>query len=424
DPFNLDLDTKLEAMPKKKKQRLSGFIKKENKRLETIEESPVLIEKVNTIDDFNRPSSSLQSSSEHSPISLDSTSSFLPSTSSTSFSSLIINDYPTITTTDHPNSITLFDITSFDNFDTLVEIKKSYPPNNHDEAIKSDSLSNNEDDTSVDQDDNGDFKRRRTQVNYAEPNLRKKLRRGDPQTNSFGLTNSDLEKMSKKNSQFFITRKIYVIIYYIWGKKLKKFLEEEKKKGHKIFPPEPDIYNWSRMTPPSSVKVVIIGQAHGLCFSVPHKVTPPPSLLNIYKALKYDIESFKIPNHGNLSNWAKEGVLLLNTSLTVRAHEAASHSNKGWEKFTDAIIQYLNNKKSGLVFMLWGNHAIKRGKNINKGKHCVLQAVHPSPLSASRGFFDCKHWSKANEYLKANGKDEINWNCLDKTDDDDNNEKK
>ncbi|CAJ0627644.1 13433_t:CDS:10 [Entrophospora sp. SA101] len=180
---------------------LSGFIKKENKRLETIEESPVLIEKVNTIDDFNRPSSSLQSSSEHSPISLDSTSSFLPSTSSTSFSSLIINDYPTITTTDHPNSITLFDITSFDNFDTLVEIKKSYPPNNHDEAIKSDSLSNNEDDTSVDQDDNGDFKRRRTQVNYAEPNLRKKLRRGDPQTNSFGLTNSDLEKMSKKNSR-------------------------------------------------------------------------------------------------------------------------------------------------------------------------------------------------------------------------------
>ncbi|CAJ0841744.1 14967_t:CDS:2 [Entrophospora sp. SA101] len=185
DPLNLDLETKLEAMPKKKKQRLSGFIKKENKRLETIEESPVLIEKVNTIDDFNRPSSSLQSSSEHSPISLDSTSSFLPSTSSTSFSSLIINDYPTITTTDHPNSITLFDIsnplqiveyggiTSFDNFDTLVEIKKSYPPNNHDEAIKSDSLSNNEDDTSVDQDDNGDFKRRRTQVNYAEPNLRK-----------------------------------------------------------------------------------------------------------------------------------------------------------------------------------------------------------------------------------------------------------
>ncbi|CAJ0877422.1 6035_t:CDS:2 [Entrophospora sp. SA101] len=178
---------------------------------------------------------------------------------------------------------------------------------------------------------------------------------------------------------------------------LKKFLEGEKKKNRKIFPP--DVYSWSRMTLPFSVKVVIIGQdpyhgvgqAHGLCFSVPHKVTPPPSLVNIYKALKYDIESFKIPNHGNLSNWANEGVLLLNTSLTVRAHEPEN-----------AVIQYLNNKKSGLVFMLWGNHAIKKGKNINKEKHCVLQAVHPSPLSAPRGFFNCKHWSKANEYLKAN----------------------
>ncbi|CAH1760950.1 8392_t:CDS:2 [Entrophospora sp. SA101] len=138
---------------------------------------------------------------------------------------------------------------------------------------------------------------------------------------------------------------------------LKKFLEGEKKKNRKIFPP--DVYSWSRMTLPFSVKVVIIGQdpyhgvgqAHGLCFSV----------------------------------------LLLNTSLTVRAHEPEN-----------AVIQYLNNKKSGLVFMLWGNHAIKKGKNINKEKHCVLQAVHPSPLSAPRGFFNCKHWSKANEYLKAN----------------------
>ena len=137
---------------------------------------------------------------------------------------------------------------------------------------------------------------------------------------------------------------------------------------------ESDIYNWSRLTPPSSVKVVIIGQdpyhndgqAHGLCFSVPHGVPPPPSLVNIYKALKKDIPSFRIPKHGNLTNWTKAGVLLLNASLTVRAHEAASHSGKGWEKFTDAVIQYLNEKKSGLVFMLWGNHAIKKGKNINK----------------------------------------------------------
>ncbi|CAI2167838.1 9479_t:CDS:2 [Funneliformis geosporum] len=200
---------------------------------------------------------------------------------------------------------------------------------------------------------------------------------------------------------------------------LKKFLKNEKE-NHKIFPPEPEIYSWSRYTPPSSVKVVIIGQdpyhddgqAHGLCFSVPEGVNPPPSLVNIYKALKKDIPSFQIPKHGNLVNWAKAGVLLLNTSLTVRAHNAASHSGKGWEKFTDAVIQYLSEKKHELVFMLWGNHAIKKGKSINNKKHLVLQSVHPSPLSAHRGFFECHHWSKANDYLKKLGKPEINWNCL------------
>ncbi|RIA90421.1 uracil-DNA glycosylase-like protein [Glomus cerebriforme] len=206
--------------------------------------------------------------------------------------------------------------------------------------------------------------------------------------------------------------------------KLKEFIQNEKANNKKIFPPESEIYSWSRFTPPSSVKVVIIGQdpyhndgqAHGLCFSVPHGVPPPPSLINIYNALKKDIPSFKIPKHGNLTNWTKAGVLLLNASLTVRAHEAASHSGKGWEKFTDAVIQYLNEKKSGLVFMLWGNHAIKKGKNINKTKHLVLQTVHPSPLSAHRGFFECRHWSKANEYLKSRGKQEIEWDCLTETD--------
>jgi len=132
--------------------------------------------------------------------------------------------------------------------------------------------------------------------------------------------------------------------------------------------------------------------------------------------LKKDIPSFQIPKHGNLTNWTKAGVLLLNASLTVRAHEAASHSGKGWEKFTDAVIQYLNEKKSGLVFMLWGNHAIKKGKNINKTKHLVLQTVHPSPLSAHRGFLECCHWSKANTYLKSHGKQEIAWDCLAETD--------
>ncbi|RGB42076.1 uracil-DNA glycosylase-like protein, partial [Rhizophagus diaphanus] len=205
---------------------------------------------------------------------------------------------------------------------------------------------------------------------------------------------------------------------------LKKYLQREKDNNKKIFPPEPEIYSWSRFTPPSSVKVVIIGQdpyhdvgqAHGLCFSVPHGVPPPPSLINIYKALKNDIPSFQIPKHGNLINWTKAGVLLLNTSLTVRAHEAASHSGKGWEKFTDAVIQYLNDRKNGLVFMLWGNHAIKKGKNINKTKHLVLQTVHPSPLSAHRGFFECSHWSKANAYLKSLGKQEIEWDCLTESD--------
>ncbi|CAG8543217.1 10338_t:CDS:2 [Acaulospora morrowiae] len=177
---------------------------------------------------------------------------------------------------------------------------------------------------------------------------------------------------------------------------LKKFLQEEKSNNKRIFPPENEIYSWSRFTPPSSVKIVIlgqdpyhgVGQAHGLCFSVPKGVQPPPSLVNIYKALQKDIPSFQIPNHGYLANWAKSGVLLLNTSLTVRAHEAASHSGRGWEKFTDAVIQHLNEKKTGIVFMLWGSHAIKKGKVINKNKHLVLDAVHPSPLSAHRGFFD------------------------------------
>ncbi|CAG8439253.1 6546_t:CDS:2 [Diversispora eburnea] len=200
---------------------------------------------------------------------------------------------------------------------------------------------------------------------------------------------------------------------------LKKFLQDELKK-EKIFPPEPEIYSWSRFTPPSSVKVVILGQdpyhndgqAHGLCFSVPKKVRSPPSLNNIFIALEKDIPTFQKPNHGYLANWAKSGVLLLNATLTVQAHKPMSHSGKGWETFTDAVIQYLSEKKMGLVFMLWGAHAIKKGKSVNKKNHLVLTSVHPSPLSAPRGFFDCHHWSKANEYLKSKGQEEIDWNCL------------
>ncbi|KAG2180816.1 hypothetical protein INT43_008395 [Umbelopsis isabellina] len=208
-------------------------------------------------------------------------------------------------------------------------------------------------------------------------------------------------------------------------KKLKKFLLAEKKDGKKIFPPGERKATlpstcWSNFTPASKVKIVILGQdpyhgdgqAHGLCFSVQKGVRVPPSLVNIYTCIQKDYPDFKKPNHGYLENWAKEGVLLLNTSLTVRAHDAASHANKGWEELTDAVINYLNEKKSGLVFMLWGSHAQKKGARINKNKHLVLKAVHPSPLSAHRGFMDCKHFALANKYLREHAKEEINWNCL------------
>ncbi|RUS16593.1 uracil-DNA glycosylase-like protein [Endogone sp. FLAS-F59071] len=230
---------------------------------------------------------------------------------------------------------------------------------------------------------------------------------------------------------------------------LKRFLMKEKANGENIFPPENQIYSWSNFTPLSTVKVVILGQgiffpisaplpcpsstlfpsisplafcktdpyhdngqAHGLCFSVPIGVRPPPSLVNIYEGLSRDIAEFRKPSHGYLENWAKEGVLMLNASLTVRAHAAGSHAGKGWESFTDAIVNYLNEKSSGLVFMLWGSHAQKKGAKINKKKHLILKAVHPSPLSAYKGFMDCKHWSQANEYLKEKGKTPVNWNCL------------
>ncbi|KAF7722003.1 hypothetical protein EC973_003786 [Apophysomyces ossiformis] len=201
---------------------------------------------------------------------------------------------------------------------------------------------------------------------------------------------------------------------------LKKFLKAEKDAKKTIYPPPNDIYSWSNLTPPSHVKVVILGQdpyhnvnqAHGLCFSVRKQVRTPPSLVNIYEALSRDYSDFKKPDHGFLENWAKQGVLLLNTSLTVRAHEPASHANRGWEKFTDAVIQHLNEKRAHIVFMLWGSHAQKKGARIDGSKHLVLKAVHPSPLSAHRGFLDCGHFKQANEYLHKNGREEVNWNCL------------
>lgn len=197
---------------------------------------------------------------------------------------------------------------------------------------------------------------------------------------------------------------------------LRAFLVAEKQAGKIIYPQSQDIFNAMNYIAFEDVKVVIIGQdpyhgpgqAHGLCFSVMPGVTPPPSLKNIYKEIHSDL-GITIPEHGCLKSWAEQGVLLLNSVLTVEHGRAASHQKKGWERFTDAIIQTLNQEHSGLVFLLWGSHAQKKGKMIAKERHLVLQSVHPSPLSAHRGFFGNKHFSKANSYLKEQGKMEINW---------------
>lgn len=197
--------------------------------------------------------------------------------------------------------------------------------------------------------------------------------------------------------------------------KLTAFVKEEYK-NHKVFPPGKQIFNAFDQCPFDKVKVVILGQdpyhgpgqAHGLCFSVADGVRFPPSLKNIFKEINLDTGA-SIPESGNLERWAQQGVLLLNATLTVRAHEAGSHQRKGWEQFTDAVIHKINDSKEGVVFILWGNYAIKKGEFIDKDKHLVLTSVHPSPLSASRGFFGNKQFSKTNEYLKNRGEEPIKW---------------
>lgn len=183
-----------------------------------------------------------------------------------------------------------------------------------------------------------------------------------------------------------------------------------------VYPPAKLIFNAFDLCPFDKVKVVIIGQdpyhgpgqAHGLCFSVNDGIDVPPSLVNIYKEIKDDL-GIEPPASGNLERWAKQGVLLLNATLTVRARTAGSHQNKGWEEFTDRAIKELSEKRKDVVFMLWGSYAQKKGAIIDTKKHCVLTSVHPSPLSAYRGFLGCKHFSKANEYLKSKGLAEICW---------------
>lgn len=196
---------------------------------------------------------------------------------------------------------------------------------------------------------------------------------------------------------------------------LKAFLVEEKRR-HRVFPPGPEIFNAFDSTPFDSVRVVILGQdpyhgdgqAHGLCFSVKQPTRPPPSLRNIFKELHQDLGT-PVPTHGDLSHWASQGVLLLNTVLTVRAHEANSHRNHGWEHFTDAVISRLNADREGLVFVLWGSAAGKKASMIDSERHLILRSVHPSPLSAHRGFFGSGHFSAINAHLSARGEVEIDW---------------
>ena len=199
-------------------------------------------------------------------------------------------------------------------------------------------------------------------------------------------------------------------------RELGDFLREQKTAGKRIYPPGGKIFNAFDSTPFDKVKVVILGQdpyhgpgqAHGLCFSVPPGVAPPPSLQNMFKELQSDL-GFKIPNHGCLEHWAGQGVLLLNAVLTVEARRAASHQGKGWEQFTDRVVRCLNEKQSGLAFLLWGAYAQRKGQIIDRDRHLVLAAPHPSPFSADRGFFGCRHFSRTNDYLQEQGRETIDW---------------
>jgi len=196
-----------------------------------------------------------------------------------------------------------------------------------------------------------------------------------------------------------------------------QFVREERAQ-HNVYPPEELVFEAFHLTPLSGLRVVLLGQdpyhepgqAHGLCFSVPREVPPPPSLKNVYKELATDIDGFKAPPHGHLANWAKQGVLLLNATLTVRGGhtEANSHSKCGWQCFTDAVIRVINSRLEGVVFLLWGGFAQKKGAIIDTARHTVIKSSHPSPLSAKK-WWGSKPFSQCNEALKSTGKGEINW---------------
>ncbi len=194
-------------------------------------------------------------------------------------------------------------------------------------------------------------------------------------------------------------------------------LAQERQAGKVIYPADHDIFNAFKYTPFDKLKIVIVGQdpyhqpgqAMGLSFSVPPGVPVPPSLQNIYRELKTDVPGFSIPSHGCLIPWARQGVLLLNSILSVQAGQPLSHRAIGWQEFTDAVIEAVNTHCDGLVFMLWGNSARNKCARVDRQRHLVLEAAHPSPLSASRGFFGCHHFSKANAYLQSTGRSPVNW---------------
>lgn len=197
---------------------------------------------------------------------------------------------------------------------------------------------------------------------------------------------------------------------------LKQFLLAERHAGKQVFPAAPNWFRALDLTPLDKVKVVILGQdpyhgpgqAHGLCFSVPDGVRPPPSLINIYKELESDL-GIRRPAHGFLEHWARQGVLLLNSVLTVEMGQAASHRDRGWERFTDAVVRLVNDKPEPVVFLLWGSYAQKKAGFVDGSRHLVLKAPHPSPLSAHSGFLGCRHFSRANEFLEAKGLTPIDW---------------
>ncbi|MFB3079481.1 MAG: uracil-DNA glycosylase, partial [Lysobacterales bacterium] len=205
-----------------------------------------------------------------------------------------------------------------------------------------------------------------------------------------------------------------------YRQQLSGFLRAEKRAGKVIYPPGGEMFNAFNRTPLAAVKVVILGQdpyhspgqAHGLCFSVVPGVPLPPSLVNIYKEIEQDL-GVSMPAHGCLNHWAQQGVLLLNIVLSVERANAASHQGRGWERFTDSAIEVVNRQCEGVVFMLWGAYAQRKGAIIDEHRHCVLRAPHPSPLSARRGFFGCKHFSRANAYLQSRQLGPVDWQLPD-----------